>query len=143
MEISDFTEKEIEEVVNSFKSYIKLVVEHSSIDFARKIKSKKYMLISLNEVSVEKEASLLLSNNDASISLEDKVDEKNAINLFENTKYAKFFEKLTNNEKKVLNLFSRNYSIKQIARILNISETNVTTIKYRAMQKLKEMMREK
>lgn len=141
MDIKDFSDDEINKVVNSFKSYIKLVVEHSAVDFARKIKSKKYKIVSLNEI-VEKEASLLMSNNDASFSLEDSFDERNELNIFTNSKFAKAFDKLSNIEKRVLNLYSRNYEPNQIAKILNISVTNVTTIKSRAIQKFKKVISE-
>lgn len=141
MDIKDFSDDEINKVVNSFKAYIKLVVEHSAVDFARKVKSKNYKIVSLNEI-VEKEASLLMNNNDASFSLEDSFDERNELNIFTNSKFAKAFEKLSNNEKRVLNLYSKNYEPNQIAKILNISLTNVTTIKSRAIQKFKKIISE-
>ena len=142
MDIKDFSDEEINKIVNSFKAYVKLVVEHSAIDFARKVKAKKYKIVSLNEVSVEKEASLLVSNNDASFSLEDIFDERNSLNIFTDSKYAKVFEKLTDNERKILNLYSRNYTPKQIAKILGMSVNNVKIIKFRAIKRFKKMMKE-
>ena len=90
-----FTDKEKKEVVNSFKSYMKLVAYHSAIDYSRKIKSPKYSVVSLSEYA-ENEVSLSQNDSDIFVFL-DKED-----NIFSNVKYNNAFKKLTEKERKVL-----------------------------------------
>lgn len=136
MNIGDYTEKEIEYVVNSFKAYIKLVANHAAIDYARKIKSQKYKVISLNELR-ESEVSLSREDSDTFVLPETTIDE-----IFTNYNYAKAFKKLSEVEKKVLYLYSKNSSINEISKRLKLTKSNVTTVKNRAITKFKRNISE-
>ena len=129
-----FTDKEKKEVVNSFKSYMKLVAYHSAIDYSRKIKSPKYSVVSLSEYA-ENEVSLSQIDSDIFVFL-DKED-----NIFSNVKYNNAFKKLTEKERKVLLLHSKQYNPEEISKILGITRNNVDVLKYRAIQKFKENLK--
>lgn len=137
MNIKGYSEKEIEQVVNSFKAYIKLVVNHAVIDYARKLKSQKYKIISLdNNECIEKEMSLSRDDNGIFL-LNEVIKNMDYSNIFSNSKHSKVFKKLTENEQNVLGLYSENYSIVEISKITALSIDNVKKIKYRAIKKFK------
>ena len=137
MDIKDYSEKEIEHVLKSFSAYIKLVVNHAAIDYARKLKSQRYNVISLNEC-VEKEMSLSMYDN--GIFLFSEIDDSD--NIFSNSKYNRTFKKLTKKEQRILKLYSKNYTPYEISKVLKITQTNVTTIKSRAIIKFKKYISE-
>lgn len=137
MDIKDYSEKEIEHVLKSFSAYIKLVVNHAAIDYARKLKSQRYNVISLNEC-VEKEMSLSMYDN--GIFLFSEIDDSDII--FSNSKYNRAFKKLTKKEQRILKLYSKNYTPYEISKVLKITQTNVTTIKSRAIIKFKKYISE-
>lgn len=137
MSIKDYSEKEIEYVLKAFSTYIKLVVNHAAIDYARKLKSQKYNVISLSEC-VEKEMSLSMYDN--GIFLFSEIDDSD--NIFSNSKYNRAFKKLTKKEQRILKLYSKNYTPYEISKVLKITQTNVTTIKSRAIIKFKKYISE-
>lgn len=137
MNIEDYSEKEIEHVLKSFSAYIKLVANHAAIDYIRKMRSQKHTVVSLNEC-VEKELSLSCIDN-GSFCFYETFDLNN---IFSNSKYNKAFKKLTKKEQMVLQLYGKDYSPYEISKILNISKTNVTTIKNRAALKFKKYISE-
>lgn len=134
MNDEELSEKEIEEVVNSFKSYLKLVAKHSAIDYFRKQKVQGIKEISLNKLT----ENTLVVNDEMLFftSLEDSDD------IFSNLTYLKAFKKLNKKEQKVLWLYSKNYSALQISNILEISKNNVNVIKFRAIRKFKRIINE-
>ncbi len=139
MNVEKYSEQEIEQVINSFKAYIKLVANHAAINYAKKLKAQKYKIVSLSEL-VEKELSLSSENNDSFLFAEIHID--NAGDSFTNPKYAKAFRKLSKKEQNVLILYSNNYSVNSISKKFKITETNVTTIKSRAVNKFKKYLKE-
>ena len=112
MDIKDYSEKEIEHVLKSFSAYIKLVVNHAAIDYARKLKSQRYNVISLNEC-VEKEMSLSMYDN--GIFLCSEIDDSD--DIFSNSKYNRAFKKLTKKEQRILKLYSKNYTLYEISKV--------------------------
>ena len=137
MSIKDYSEKEIEYVLKAFSTYIKVVVNHAAIDYARKLKSQRYNVISLNEC-VEKEMSLSMYDN--GIFLCSEIDDSD--DIFSNSKYNRAFKKLTKKEQRILKLYSKNYTPYEISKVLKITQTNVTTIKSRAIIKFKKYISE-
>lgn len=137
MSIKDYSEKEIEYVLKAFSTYIKLVVNHAAIDYARKLKSQKYNVISLSEC-VEKEMSLSMYDN--GIFLFSEIDDSD--DIFSNSKYNRAFKKLTKKEQRILKLYSKNYTPYEISKVLKITQSNVTTIKSRAVIKFKKYISE-
>lgn len=137
MNIEDYSEKEIEYVLKSFSSYIKLVANHAAIDFARKLKSQKYNVISLNEC-VEKEMSLSCVDSDI-FHFNEFYDLDNA---FSDSKYNRAFKILSKKERIILQLYAKDYTPNDISKVLKITKTNVTTIKNRAILKFKKYVRE-
>lgn len=139
MSVEKYSEQEIEQVINSFKAYIKLVANHAAINYAKKSKAQKYKTVALSEL-VEKELSLSSENNNSFLFTEIHID--NARDGFTNPKYAKAFRKLSKKEQNVLILYSNNYSVNSISKKFKITETNVTTIKSRAVNKFKKYLKE-
>ena len=112
MNVEDYSNEEIEEVVNSFKSFIKNVTKNARIDYERKLKSEKYRLVSINE-TIEKEMSLSMVD-DGIFLLKDTIDLEN---IFSNHKFNRAFKKLTEKERKILYLYSEKYSPYQISKV--------------------------
>ena len=127
-------EKEIEETVKSFKCYIKKVIEHSAIDYARKLKSKKINEIQYNN-TVDTFVSLSCYDEDTFFNFE------NTNNIFfSNNKYEKVFKSLTKKEQQILLLISNDYTDEEISKKLNISIDNVYSSKYLARKKFKKRL---
>lgn len=134
MNEKELAENEIKEVVNSFKSYLKLVANHSAIDYFRKKRAQGIKEISFDEL-LENE----LVIDDEMIFFEIL---ENSNSIFSNATYLKAFEKLTEKEQKILLLYSKNYSVLEISNILGISSNNVSVTKSEAIRKFKRIVNE-
>lgn len=134
MNEKELSENEIKEVVNSFKSYLKLVANHSAIDYFRKKRAQGIKEISFDELL---ENALVI--DDEMIFFEIL---ENSNSIFSNATYLKAFEKLTEKEQKILLLYSKNYSVLEISNILGISSNNVSVTKSEAIRKFKRIVNE-
>lgn len=134
MKIEEFSSSEIEYVLKSFSSYIKLVVSHAAIDFARKLKSKKVNIILLSDV-VERDRSLSIFDSDFFNLAENNIP-------FSNDKYNEAFMQLSEKEQKVLLFYRDNLSLSDISKIMNITENNVRVTKFKAINKFKMNLKE-
>ncbi|MBO5005550.1 MAG: sigma-70 family RNA polymerase sigma factor [Clostridia bacterium] len=116
-----------EEVVKAFKSFISKVIENAAIDYARKIKNKKYNEVSFSE-SFSEVVSLSNYDNDTFF-----VEKLCKINLI----VSNFNEK----DKKIFHLMLNGKDNKQISTIMNLSEKTIKNKKNLIRKKLKEELR--
>lgn len=119
MEKREYSEQEIVEVVKSFKVFIKKVVKHSAIDFARKVKANKYREVVYSDL-VDNKTSLSVFDDDVFF-CEQRVDYKKIENVMTNEIHKKAISILTEREKKILYLTSEEYSPAVIAKIMKTS----------------------
>lgn len=120
----------IEGVVNAFKKYVKQVVIHSAIDYARMVKKNVVKEVSYNDFAVQK---MSLSIYDDDIFFSNKEFEFEDI---ENPKLFSSIGKLTTLEKNILKLDIKGFSNIEIAKRLNTTEKTVRNLKSRAKRKL-------
>ena len=116
-----------EEVVKAFKSFISKVIENAAIDYARKIKNKKYNEVSFSE-SFSEVVSLSNYDNDTFF-----IEKLCKINLI----VSNFNEK----DKKIFHLMLNGKDNKQISTIMNLSEKTIKNKKNLIRKKLKEELR--
>ena len=116
-----------EEVVKAFKSFISKVIENAAIDYAPKIKNKKYNEVSFSE-SFSEVVSLSNYDNDTFF-----VEKLCKINLI----VSNFNEK----DKKIFHLMLNGKDNKQISTIMNLSEKTIKNKKNLIRKKLKEELR--
>ena len=119
MEKREYSEEEIVEIVKSFKVFIKKVVKHSAIDYARKVKANKYREVVYSDL-VDNKTSLSVFDDDVFF-CEQRVDYKKIENVMTNEIHKKAISILTEREKKILYLTSEEYSPAVIAKIMNTS----------------------
>lgn len=121
--------KNYKKIRNSFTSFISKIIINTSINYKRKITY-------INKREEELKESFTDINNDI---LDTFVEEVNYLQLekvFSNAKYTNAMSKLTDREKLILYLIViEEKSVKDVAKILKLSENNVTIIKYRAKNK--------
>lgn len=120
----------IEGVVNAFKKYVKQVVIHSAIDYARMVKKNVVKEVSYNDFAVQK---MSLSIYDDDLFFSNKEFEFEDI---ENPKLFSSIGKLTTLEKNILKLDIKGFSNIEIAKRLNTTEKTVRNLKSRAKRKL-------
>lgn len=116
-----------EEIVKAFKSFVSKVIENAAIDYARKIKNKKYNEVSFSE-SFSEVVSLSNYDNDTFF-----VEKLCKINLI----VSNFNEK----DKKIFHLMLNGKDNKQISTIMNLSEKTIKNKKNLIRKKLKEELR--
>lgn len=140
MNIEKYTDKEIEEIVESFKVFFRKIVKHSAIDFVRKIKSKKYQIVSFDELV---EPKVLLSHSDNDIfCANEEIDYRKIESCFEKDILAKAVSTLTNREKKILFLYSEKYSVLEIARKMNTTANCIKVTQSNIRNKIKKKVEE-
>jgi len=119
MEKREYSEQEIVEVVKSFKVFIKKVVRHSAIDYARKVKASKYREVVFNDLVASK-TSLSVVDDDVFF-CEQRVDYRRIENVMSSEIHKKAISILTEREKKILYLTSEKYPPAVIAKIMKTS----------------------
>lgn len=125
-----------EEIVKAFKVFIKKVVKNAAIDYARKVKSRKYKEVLFSEL-VEQKVSL--SNYDNGTFFEPK----GIAEIISNNSSVKVLKILTEREKKILTYFYiEKMSIKEISIKLHTTENCIKSTKSRCLKKLKKKMEE-
>lgn len=140
MNIEKYTDKEIEEIVESFKVFFRKIVKHSAIDFVRKIKGKKYQIVSFDELV---EPKVLLSHSDNDIfCANEEIDYRKIESYFEKDILAKAVSTLTNREKKILFLYSEKYSVLEIARKMNTTANCIKVTQSNIRNKIKKKVEE-
>lgn len=132
--------EDVDKIVKEFKSFMKIVVRNATIDFYRKINSRKAREISycrLNKNTV----SLSFEDNDAFF-LHKKIDIEKLENEIENTRLKFAIKQLNSNEKMFLYLFMNEMSMVDIAREMKISLKSVENKKSIIKNKIKKYMGE-
>lgn len=120
----------IAEVVNAFKKYVKKVVIHSAIDYARCVKKNSIKEVSYNDVVVQK---MSLSIYDDGIFF---INKEFNFESIDNPNLILGISKLTGLEKNILKLEIKGFPNTEIAKILNTTEKTVRNLKSRAKKKL-------
>ena len=122
-----------------FKKYIRIVMDNTVKDYYKN--QNKFE----NEISVEDVEETFLScanmNEDVSFNLGKNYEYLE--NIFSRPKHYNAMKKLSNREKLVIGLIVfENKLEKEVAKVVNTTEDNVSTIKRRAFKKFKKNMEE-
>ena len=126
-----------EETVRAFKSYIMQIIQHSAVDYIRKVKSSKYTEIAFTDAI---DISVSLSNFDEGTFF----DFDNTSNFsFSNKKNERAFYGLTKKERKIFLLLADGYTPEDISKELNIRLDNVYSSIYVKKKKFKKRWEEK
>lgn len=129
MNIESLSEDEIEEIVKAFKDFIKKVIKHSAIDYARKVKSTNYREIVYSDLVDYK---MPLSVFDDGIFLfDEKIEDR-----FQDDSYNRAMNLLSKTEKEIFKLSIEGYSNIEIANKLNTTVNCIKATKSRARRKL-------
>ena len=128
--------KEIEYVVKAFKNYMKKIVKHSAIDYARKFNSDIVKEVAFTD-SVDRNMSLSSYDSDYFFS-----DKGNLEDNISNSELRVAINKLSKDEKKILELSIEDYSGKEIAKIMGLSEKTIRNKKCIIRSKIKRMLGE-
>lgn len=126
----EYSDEEIVEIVKAFKLYIKKIVKHSAIDFARMSKKNKYKEILYSDL-VDEKVSLSVFDDDTFLPSKGK-------SLKEVMENIGMTVKLSNRERKFLTLILNDYSKEEIKKYLNINEDNYFKIKSRIKIKMEK-----
>lgn len=118
-----------EETVRAFKSYIMQVIQHSAVDYIRKVKSSKYTEIAFTDAV---DISVSLSNFDEGTLFD--FDNLNDFK-FSNKKNERAFYNLNKRERKIFSLLAEGYSVEEVAKKCNITVNNLYVIRNRAKKK--------
>ena len=132
----EYSEKEIEYVVKAFKNYMKKIVKHSAIDYARKFNSDIVKEVAFTD-SVDRNMSLSLCDSDYFFA-----DKGNLEDNISNSELRVAIKKLSKDEKKILALSIEDYSGKEIAKIMGLSEKTIRNKKCIIRSKIKRMLGE-
>ena len=125
-----------EETVRAFKSYIMQVIQHSAVDYIRKVKSSKYTEIAFTDAI---DNTVSLSSFDEGTFFDfDSVSEI----TFSNNKRKKAFSKLTTNERNILIYTAEGLSDKEIAFELGLKTKSIKVIRNKARNQFKDNMEE-
>lgn len=135
--MSVYSESNVEHVVRAFKIYLKKVVEHSAIDYVRKVGHKLVKEIAFTDF-VDKKVSLSVYDIDTFFSME-RIDASLEDNI-SNPKLKLAIHKLSEDEKKILALSIENYSGLEIARKMKLSEKTIRNKKSIIRSKIKRML---
>ena len=143
MSAREYSESEVEYVVRAFKVYVKKVVKHSAIDFARKVDSGAVKEITFTDF-VDRNVSLSLYDSDSFFAFEDlKISEIRELeDITTNKKLKLAIHNLTQDEKKILALSIDEYSSKEIANKMNLTEKTIRNKKSIIKSKIKKMLGE-
>lgn len=135
MSAGEYSEKDVEYVVKSFKIYLKKVVKHSAIDFVRKINRNAVKEITFTDI-VDKNVSLSVYDSDSFFAFEEKELE----DIISNSKLKLAIHRLSEDEKKILALSIQEYGNKEIARKLNLTEKTIKNKKSIIKLKIKNIL---
>ena len=139
MSVLNYSNSEIDYVVKAFKIYVKKVVKHSAIDYARKVNSGLVREVAFTDI-VDRNVSLSLFDSDTFF-LSKEVNE-NLEDIISNPKLQLAIKKISKDEKKILALSIENYSTIEIAKKMKLSEKTIRNKKSIIRLKIKEMLGE-
>lgn len=134
MNIETNFENNEEIVVRAFKIFLKKVIKHSAIDYARKIKAKGGKEVFFSDL-IESKVSLSVTDS-GTFFAEEKVNYKRLENIMQKESHKKAITLLTEREKKILYMSAEGYSNKEIAKTINTTENCVRVTKSNAKNKI-------
>lgn len=137
MSAGEYSEKDVEYVIKSFKIYLKKVVKHLAIDFVRKINRNAVKEITFTDI-VDKNVSLSSYDSDSFLAFEEKELEE----IISNSKLKLAIHRLSEDEKKILALSIQEYGNKEIARKLKLTEKTIKNKKSIIKLKIKNILGE-
>lgn len=140
MSVEKCSEKEIEEVIKKFKTFLTIIVRSATIDFARKMKGnnavKEIVFIDL----VDRNVSLSVFDSDIFLPSEE-IETDKLENIVSNNQLKSIIQKLSNDEKKILYFgFIEELSNSEIAIKMNLTEKTVRNKKSIIKAKIKANM---
>ena len=140
MSVEKYSEKEIEEVIKKFKTFITIVVRSATIDFARKMKGNNAVKGIVFTDLVDRNVSLSVFDSDTFLPSEE-IETDKLENIVSNNQLKSIIQKLSNDEKKILYFgFIEELSNSEIAIKMNLTEKTVRNEKSIIKTKIKANM---
>lgn len=140
MSVEKYSEKEIEEVIKKFKTFITIVVRSATIDFARKMKGNNAVKEIVFTDLVDRNVSLSVFDSDTFLPSEE-IETDKLENIVSNNQLKSIIQKLSNDEKKILYFgFIEELSNSEIAIKMNLTEKTVRNKKSIIKTKIKANM---
>jgi len=140
MSVEKYSDKEIEEVIKKFKTFITIVVRSATIDFARKMKGNNAVKEIVFTDLVDRNVSLSVFDSDIFLPSEE-IETDKLENIVSNDQLKSIIQKLNNDEKKILYFgFIEELSNSEIATKMNLTEKTIRNKKSIIKTKIKANM---
>lgn len=140
MSVEKYSEKEIEEVIKKFKTFISIVVRSATIDFARKMKGNNTIKEIVFTDLVDRNVSLSVFDSDIFLPYEE-IETDKLENIVSNNKLKSIIKSLSDDEKKILYFgFIEELSNSEIAIKMNLTEKTIRNKKSIIRSKIKANM---
>ncbi len=140
MSVEKCSEKEIEEVIKKFKTFLTIIVRSATIDFARKMKWNNAVKEIVFTDLVDRNVSLSVFDSDIFLPSEE-IETDKLENIVSNNQLKSIIQKLSNDEKKILYFgFIEELSNSEIAIKMNLTEKTVRNKKSIIKAKIKANM---
>lgn len=140
MSVEKCSEKEIEEGIKKFKTFLTIIVRSATIDFARKMKGNNAVKEIVFTDLVDRNVSLSVFDSDIFLPSEE-IETDKLENIVSNNQLKSIIQKLSNDEKKILYFgFIEELSNSEIAIKMNLTEKTVRNKKSIIKAKIKANM---
>lgn len=140
MSVEKYSEKEIEEVIKKFKTFISIVVRSATIDFARKMKGNNTIKEIVFTDLVDRNVSLSVFDSDIFLPYEE-IETDKLENIVSNNKLKSIIKSLSDDEKKIIYFgFIEELSNSEIAIKMNLTEKTIRNKKSIIRSKIKANM---
>lgn len=140
MSVEKYSEKEIEEVIKKFKTFISIVVRSATIDFARKMKENNTIKEIVFTDLVDRNVSLSVFDSDIFLPYEE-IETDKLENIVSNNKLKSIIKSLSDDEKKIIYFgFIEELSNSEIAIKMNLTEKTIRNKKSIIRSKIKANM---
>ena len=140
MSVEKYSEKEIEEVIKKFKTFISIVVRSATIDFARKMKGNNTIKEIVFTDLVDRNVSLSVFDSDIFLPYEE-IETDKLENIVSNNKLKSIIQSLSDDEKKIIYFgFIEELSNSEIAIKMNLTEKTIRNKKSIIRSKIKANM---
>lgn len=140
MSVEKYSDKEIEEVIKKFKTFLTIVVRSATIDFARKMKGNNAVKEIVFTDLVDRNVSLSVFDSDIFLPSEE-IETDKLENIVSNNQLKSIIQKLSNDEKKILYFgFIEELSNSEIAIKMNLTEKTIRNKKSIIKTKIKANM---
>lgn len=128
-------------ICKSFNVFITKMILCASIDYKRKLFRANQFELEITP-EIDNKISLSKTGKDIFCFIEEKVASHELEKVFELEEHYNAMKPLTNKEKEVIDLFViKKLPVEEVAKIMGISESNVTTIKSRALERFRKNMK--